>query len=141
MNVQPVQKDTIDLFMSDGRFAATRGHLERTQKIRDQTLQLRLVLALFLDELEHDAIAFAHVGGLRRLDIVLDDAFPATTIEPTATQALHFLDSLHVGALLVRDRFRAQQVVLLFVTPQLFWPRHKTKINRLIRFFTSLRAK
>ncbi len=84
-----IQKYTVDLFVSDGRFAAASSHFKRPQKVGDQNLQLRHVFALFFNELKHDSVAFAHAERMWRLDVVFDDPFPASTIQPALAQTLH----------------------------------------------------
>ena len=115
----PVQEDAVDLLMCDGSLAATRGHLERSQEVGDEHLQLAHVLSLLLDELEDNAIAFAQVLGVRRLNVLLDDTLPALAIQPAFAQALHLAYTLQLGRLVARHGRLTQHELSLLLLRQL----------------------
>ena len=80
--------------MTEWRLAGAGGHAERDEKVDDEELELLGVLALFFDEFEDEPVTVAQAGGVRRVDVLLDDALPAFAVQPTFAQRLDFFYSL-----------------------------------------------
>jgi hypothetical protein len=54
--------------------------------VDDEELELLGVLALFFDEFEDESVTIAQAGGVRRVNVLLDDALPAFAVQPTFAQ-------------------------------------------------------
>jgi hypothetical protein len=80
--------------VAEWRLAGAGGHAERDEKVNDEELELLGVLALFFDEFEDEPVTVAQAGGVRRVDVLLDDALPAFAVQPTFAQRLDFFYSL-----------------------------------------------
>jgi len=72
--------------VAERRLAGAGGHAEWDEKMDDEELELLGVLALFFDEFEDESVTIAQAGGVRRVNVLLDDALPAFAVQPTFAQ-------------------------------------------------------
>ena len=85
----PVEEDTANVVVTDGRLLGAGGHAERPEEEVHQDGELVDVLRLCLHHVEHNLVPLPHALGVRGADVVLDDDLPLPPAQPATHETLH----------------------------------------------------